>query len=279
MTRLALVRRTVLASTGSVLRVIDRRLVFRNCIFMLAHMRCGSTALSHVLCANPDISGYGEAHVPYRTERDVAHLAVKCRYFRGWKKGAPFLFDKILWNHLDIEADESFMQARAVFMCRNPADTIASILNLATRDAYMSRFDLDRAASYYERRLTRLIDLWERFDDSRKIGFRYSEVVSDPDTVLSAISAALALGTPLANRYERTQPKGRVGTGDPLDADRLTGLVAKPSDGARFKPVVESLAPARRDRLEALYRDLSSRMAEHRHRQGLAALPCAATSA
>ena len=38
---------------------------FDRCLFLVGHMRCGSTALANVLCAHPSVSGYGETHVRY----------------------------------------------------------------------------------------------------------------------------------------------------------------------------------------------------------------------
>lgn len=237
----------------------EGRCRFESTIFLLAHMRCGSTALSNVLCGHPEICGYGEAQVVYASEADLGLLAFKALYNRAWKPDFRFFFDKVLWNHLDAAAGPDFFNARAIFSCRNPRDTIASILNLAEKSDYMRRFDAGRAADYYERRMERLLKLWDRFPPERRIGMTHDRMVGETGSVLDRISAMIGLREPLDNSYASTAPEVKTGVGDPLDAARYSRIVKKESAAGRFLEAVDGLPEDRMRRMTALYAEFRER--------------------
>jgi Sulfotransferase family len=242
------------------LHAADGRCRFDSTVFMLAHKRCGSTALSNVICGHPEICGYGEAQVAYTGESDLGLLAFKALYNRAWTPGFRFFFDKVLWNHLDAAAGPEFFNARAVFACRNPRDTIASILNLAEKSDYMRRFDAAKAADYYERRLERLLELWDRFPPERRIGITHDRMVSQTGPVLSEISAMIGLSEPLSNSYASQGNEAKTGVGDPLDAARYSRIVKKPSAAGRFREVVDGLPEDQMRRMTALYAEFEGRV-------------------
>ncbi|HQU68856.1 MAG TPA: sulfotransferase [Albidovulum sp.] len=238
----------------------EGRCRFESTIFMLAHMRCGSTALANVICGHPEICGYGEAQVVYTGEADLGLLAFKALYNRAWKPDFRFFFDKVLWNYLDAAAGPDFFNARAVFSCRNPRDTIASILNLAEKNDYMRRFDAAKAAEYYERRMERLLQLWDRFPPERRIGITHDRMVSETGPVLAGISTMIGLREPLSNGYAATTPEVKTGVGDPLDAVRYSKIVRKPSAAGRFHEVVDGLPGDQMRRMSALYAEFGGRV-------------------
>ncbi|HUD90534.1 MAG TPA: sulfotransferase family protein, partial [Sphingobium sp.] len=84
---------------------------YRNCLFVLAHMRCGSTALSNILCSRPDVSGYGESHVRHDGQGALGRLAMNQMRRGGWKPQAPILFDKILHSRHDWATPHEFFDA------------------------------------------------------------------------------------------------------------------------------------------------------------------------
>lgn len=238
----------------------EGRCRFESTIFLLAHMRCGSTALSNVICAHPEICGYGEAQVAYAGEVDIGLLAFKSLYNRAWKSDFRFFFDKVLWNHLDAAAGPDFFNARAVFSCRNPRDTIASILNLATRTDRMRRFDAEKAAEYYERRMERLLEMWDRFPPERRVGITHDRMIAETGPVLAEISTMIGLREPLANSYASTTPEVKTGVGDPLDAVRYSKIVKKESAAGRFHEVVDGLPGDQMRRMAALYAEFRGRI-------------------
>lgn len=197
-----------------------RRYRFGQCIFMLAHMRCGSTALSNVLCSRADISGYGEAHVRYDGKAAVGRLVINHARRGGWKPGARYLFDKILHSRHDRSAPEEFFEARAIFVVRHPEEAIASIVRLFERLGRGDYASPEQAAAYYVDRLAMMETLWGRFPARARIGLSHAQLVGDPDRALSAISRRLGLHPPLLNQYQSLAASCRAGGGDPLESSR-----------------------------------------------------------
>lgn len=232
---------------------------YRHCLFVLAHMRCGSTALSNVLCSRPEVSGYGEAHVGYHGAGSPGQLAVNQMRRGGWKPQARILFDKILHSRHDRDAPPDFFQARAIFVVRRPGDSIASIVRLfAGRDGNEYATPAD-AASYYVERLATLEHLWRRFPAERRIGLSHEALLADPDHALAAISLRLGFLPALENRYVSLAASRRGGGGDPWMSGRHTRIVAQrgradhgdaPLD---LPPVLAKEARERFARLAALF--------------------------
>ena len=229
---------------------------YDNCLFVLAHMRCGSTALSNVLCSRAEISGYGEAHVAYRDRESLGQLALNQLRRGGWKPGAAFQFDKILHSRHDLAVPREFFDARAIFVIRRPDEAIASIVRLFAgreRNEYASA---EQAAAYYVERLARLEALWPRFPAHRRIGATHRELVGDPDGTLARISGRLGFDPPLANRYVSPPASRRGGGGDPAVSGQHTRIephLAVPGDptaSLRLPPALAREAQVRFDRLE-----------------------------
>ncbi len=52
-------------------------------LFLLSHMRSGSSLLSHILVTNPEIAGFGETHIKYSVEDDFEKLILKINELVG----------------------------------------------------------------------------------------------------------------------------------------------------------------------------------------------------
>ena len=197
---------------------------FDRALFVLGHMRCGSTALSRVLGNHPEISGQGEAHIGYRGRAALGQLLLAQMRRRSWKPGARYLHDKVLHNRYDAAVPAGFARARAVFLLREPLPTIRSIRHLF-RTIGSSEYANDAlAADYYAERLDQLAGLWRLFPAQRRIGIDFAELTAGPEAVLARLSGFLGLQTPLANAYGTAGPE-RHGMGDPLTSPRLSAIV------------------------------------------------------
>lgn len=212
---------------GAVIGATTPQCSYKNCFFVLAHMRCGSTALSNILCSRPDISGYGEAHISYDGQGALGRLLINQARRKGWSPRARFLFDKILHCRHDGAVTPTFFEARAIFVARSPAAAIRSIRTLYTqlgRDEYVT----DKAATeYYVERLLALQSLWSRFQSSNRIGITHQELLADPDATLAKISVALRIQPALENRYISPAASLKGGAGDPLSSGKFTQIQAK----------------------------------------------------
>jgi LPS sulfotransferase NodH len=210
---------------GRIAANLNPQCKFDRAIFVIGHMRCGSTALSNILCSRPDISGYGEAHIAYRNEADLGVLALN-QWRRGaWKPDASIIFDKILHSRYDCDPPTDFFGARAIFLARAPGPTIASIRDLfgkISSDEYQKDGE---AEAYYQERLRRMFELWDQFPPENRIGVTYERLVQDPEASLGRISRRLAIMPPLANTYCVTDAARSRGAGDPLSANRQNKIV------------------------------------------------------
>jgi hypothetical protein len=206
-------------------------------LFLLGHMRCGSTALANVLCAHPEISGYGESHIDHGTPAAPGRLVLNQIGARRWKPSAHYLFDKILHDRLDEGVPPGFFGGRAVFLTRAPEPAIASILALFAALGSRAHPDPASAAAYYIRRLARLAVLWDGFAPGRRLALEHATLVAHPEASLARISRFLYLDPPLVNAY--CGSPARPGAGDPLAAARSTAIAPR-----REEPLPVALAPA-----------------------------------
>ena len=210
---------------GRATTLISPQCRFDRAIFILGHMRCGSTALSHILCSHPEISGYGEAHVHYDGRDALGVLTLNQLRRHALRPRARYLFDKVLHSRYDAGPHPEFFRARAIFLVREPAATIRSIRNLFRTIGSGEYASDGLAADYYEERLARLIRNWDMFPPKQRMGFTYERLTSNPEAAISAISAFLELSPPLANRYAAPAKTMAHGSGDPLASHKFKGIV------------------------------------------------------
>ena len=212
-------------------------------LFLLGHMRCGSTALANVLCAHPEISGYGESHVDHGAPAAPGRLVLNQIAAGRWKPRARYLFDKILHDRLDEGVPPGFFGGRGLFLTRAPEPAIASIVALFAALGSREYPDPATAAAYYTHRLTRLAVLWERFAPGRRLALEHATLVAEPDASLARISRFLYLDPPLVNAY--CGSPARRGAGDPLAASRATAIVPCREPPRAAAPAPAELAAAR----------------------------------
>ena len=226
---------------------------FERSLFLIGHMRCGSTALSAILCSRPDISGYGEAHIAYEGRAALGVLALNQMRRGAWTGSAPSLFDKILHSRYDDAACPEFFTARALFMARAPQPAIRSIRHLFAGIG-SGEYQTDAiAAAYYEERLGAMLRLWPRFADERRVACTYEALTADPDAVLAHLSARLGLVPAMVNHYAIKAAAGGRGAGDPLSASKHTQIVAAKGEQDAGRGL--DMTQARIGELERLYRE------------------------
>ncbi|ETD01703.1 sulfotransferase family protein [Rhodobacter capsulatus] len=239
---------------GQGLRLLLPQCRFERSIFLLAHMRCGSTALSNILCSRPDISGYGEAHIRYDGPAALGRLVVNQARRGSFRPGAAHLFDKILHDRHDAQAPPGFFAARAIFLARRPGPSIRSIRDLFRGIGREDEYPDDAAAArYYVTRLDALARLWARFPPDRRVGLTFGALIRDPEAELSRISAALRIVPALENRYVSPAASRRGGGGDPTQSGRFTRIEPRRDDPARDAAVPLDIPEALRDQAEAAY--------------------------
>lgn len=211
-------------AVGTAIFHANPRCRYEDTVFILAHMRCGSTALSNIFCSRDDFSGYGESHTDYSMRSRLGRLQFKHLARRAWKPGATSLFDKILHSPHDHDAPPEFFRAKAVFLAREPRATIRSIRSLFADGTDRLYRTHEEAAVYYIERVTALTGLWQRFDAGRRVGLTHDQLVADPEAQLARISDALGIRPRLANAYRNRAATHRHGDGDPVNSVRFNRI-------------------------------------------------------
>ena len=242
------------AALGNVFARVSPQCRFDRMLFLMGHMRCGSTALSNVLCHHTQISGYGETHASYTSERDIGLMVLNQARRKSWRPRASYLFDKVLHSECDGRPPASFYESHAIFLYRRPEPSIRSLRKLADRNG-LEQWGTDRqAAEYYEERMAQLLTHWFRFDPGHRVAIEFEELSSRIDNHLRMITAWLGLSAPLTNRYEANPVSHSRGAGDPVNAGKLDRIVPSSSvstvqeGGAALR-----IDDAQRRRLDALY--------------------------
>jgi hypothetical protein len=200
-----------------------------NVLFIVGHMRSGSTLLLHILNTNPAISGYGETHREYRTTRDFAYLTFNvCRAFRRFRARGRYVLDKILYN--DYVVNPELLEGdrvKLVFLVRSPEQSIPSILRFQPRHIHTEAQALD----YYVKQLKMVEKYARRKNDPRGSFFlTYDQLMGDPDPLLADLTAFLGLETPLSSEYETiwsTGQRGKRGFGDDSPEIKAGKIVKK----------------------------------------------------
>ena len=224
---------------------------FERTVFLLGHMRCGSSVLSNVLIANKKIIGFGETHVSYKLKYSPASLAISLvrNGINPFKTG--LLFDKILHNNHDSSAHCSFYSANAIFLIRHPVNTIVSLCYLAKKckNLNQSFVDPEVCLDYYISRLKNLKSSWSRFPETNRHMLSYESLLEDTEKQLNALSNKIFNNEEIKNEYSLSYSK--LGSGDPINMHKFNTIksIKKNPDADSTKERVlklESLITAER---------------------------------
>ncbi len=224
-------------------------------VWILGHMRSGSTLLMHLLSSHPEVLGAGERNAVYASPQDLRRLAVEAayarrRFFREYR----YVVDQI--NHDRFLVDEGLLdhpRVAKIFLVREPRGAVASMVEVLGRHYGMT---LEQAADYYVDRLRALERYARKVADQRcSLFLSYQDLVKNPRPSLDRLQAFLDLETPLSESYRRFRFTGRQG--DPsrrISSGRiLTDLQPRPVD----------LEPAVLERARQAYSRCLSTLAEH----------------
>lgn len=200
-------------------------------LFVLSHMRGHTSLLAHLLGSHPEISGHSEMGIAYRHPFDLLKLRCKVCLDNAGKSEGRYVLDKILHNDLAIrEPILARPDLHLIFMLREPAPTLRSLLHLGSRQEPGNwKRDPVRVTDYYCARLAQLEDCFRALGaeaDRRAVLVRAEELIARPDEVLARLSAWLGLATPLASRYQVFESTGQAGMSDPLGPIKAGRILA-----------------------------------------------------
>lgn len=210
-------------------------------VWILGHMRSGSTLLMHLLSSHPEILGAGERNATYASARDLRRLAVDVAYLRRRFFGRyRFVVDQI--NHNRFLAAEDLLdhpRIARIFLVREPESALASMVEVLGRHYGMTPSE---AVAYYLERLSAL----ERYargvaDKRRSLFLTYDDLVHRSAPTLERLRSFLDLRAPLSESYrifnftgKRGDPSPRIASGR-IQKVRRQGLDLEAGDRARVE--------------------------------------------
>jgi hypothetical protein len=184
-------------------------------VFIIGHMRSGSTLLLHILLTTPEIIACGERNAPYDSPADLDKLEIFARMAqRAPLRPVRFAADQINHDHLTPSAGLLRSErVRCLFIVREPDETIRSILAL-TR-TYYTPWSARRAVDYYCSRLETLAGCAAAGMPFEAV--TYSDLVDNTSATLRRIESFLGLERRLSESYtvqrftgERGDPSNRI---------------------------------------------------------------------
>ena len=177
-------------------------------------MRSGSSLLTHILISNPEITGFGETHLKYSTDKNYLDLVCKVSLLNRIfiKMGNErYILDKILHNHLLEDTDLTLLKknnCKVIFLVREPEDSVKSIITTL-------KYTEKEAIKYYQSRLKHIGSLSQGMDKNiSKYFLKFNELINDNDNVLTSLSKFLGLDSRLRPEYKIHRTTGKKGIGD-----------------------------------------------------------------
>ena len=180
-------------------------------LFILSHMRSGSSLLTHLLNANPEIIGYGETHIKYSSELDFKTLMFKVYWtIKDYQMNHKYVLDKVLHNHKFL-ADDFLVseQVSSIFLIREPQRTLASILEIKPH------WSEEKALNYYQERLE-ILENYAKLINNKKQSFfiTHEQLINQTDVVFNGLKKFLETQESFSEQYETLTTTGRKGIGD-----------------------------------------------------------------
>jgi hypothetical protein len=224
--------------------VVQKRFERGDCrmLFIVGHMRSGSSLLVHILASNKAIVGFGEAHMNYGNGANLAEHAVRVyrRSGRVWP-GGRYVLDKVLHERYGLSAPLlKAMDARTILLIRRPERALRSILELEVRIARSDTL----ACQYYVDRLKAVKNLARELGPERCTFLTYESLVGETSPTLQSLTSFLELEDPLTADYDLMWSTGKKGIGDPSERIK-TGTVVKQDRSYKHEVSEESLNRAR----------------------------------
>jgi len=223
----------------------------QNRILLLSHMRANTSLFGHLLGSNPQIDGYYELHINYKSRKNL--LLQKLKYYQehNKKKSSLYIFDKILHNHHFVNP-ELFSNSKVIIMIREPMATIESIVKLyKNKNEQHALANIEGASEYYLQRLVKLREYSKEFKGNYFF-LEAEQLLNNTDSTLSSLSNWLHLEKPLSKEYKILKKTGLEGAGD--SSEKMASGMIMPRD-INYVPTLalnHNIIKNYKDTLEAL---------------------------
>ena len=186
-------------------------------LFVIGHMRCYSSMLSHILGSHEQVSGYSEMQQPYHGYYDLMKLRYRVYLSCDKTLKGNFILDKILHNQYNIPL--SFFESQNfifIFLLRKPELSFRSILRMAQKNQgviFHWSADHNLMLDYYLKRLA-LMEQYAMKLRNNAVFIPAERLMENTEVVLQSLSGWLKFGAPLQQHYDLFKYSGYRGFGD-----------------------------------------------------------------
>lgn len=230
-------------------------------LFILSHMRSGSSLLTHLLVTNPEIIGFGETHIRYSSEEDFKRLLMKLYWhgqefqklqdLKNLRMNHQYVLDKVLHDHKFL--DESFLTSdniRSIFLIREPKRTLVSMLD------HKPHWTEDDALFYYTKRLATL----ERYaklinSKERSLAITHERLINSTSSAFEGFQVFLNTKESFSENYGILKTTGMRNVGD-VKENIKTGHIVREARKIDIKVTHETSKKAQQA-FERCYQTLS----------------------
>jgi hypothetical protein len=181
--------------------------------------------MTQVLSYHADLNGFGEVFIIYNAPYKLEQLNLSVKRHTAFDRQSDCLLDKLLHNQYDSKLPDLFLEARVLFVLREPIITIQPTTDLFTLLSSHEHASHEQSTKYYITRVKRLKQLWLQFLKSRRLFIGHERHMEGTNQCLEDMSTLLDLSSPLVNEYQPT--KIRRGSSDPLVSTRMSQIVSQ----------------------------------------------------
>ena len=227
-------------------------------VFILAHMRSGSTLLAHILASHPDFVGAGETKVCYRTPADLPKLILKtCELLHRPILRGSYIVDQInasRWVTDEVLLSEQIY--RRIILLRQPEPTLKSMMR------YDDNYQEKEALQHYINRLEELARYGSLLRE-RAFLVEYDNLVDQSDHTLAKLTNFLGLDSPLSATYGIHRMTGRIyGLGDNSNNIKVGRIIRTPGHDVTISKDTLTIATRAFHNCRAQLQNVTYRMTE-----------------
>ncbi|MGD2183363.1 sulfotransferase family protein [Lusitaniella coriacea] len=193
-------------------------------LWVLGHMRAGTSLFSHILNTHPDLIGFGETHIEYESEADLQKLAYKVYHrLRCANMSHQYVFDKILHNNKIInEQLIEIPQIDIIFLIREPEETVLSLIKLKPH------WNRQQAMDYYVKRLEKLEKNAQQIDNKKRcFVMTYEQLIWHTEPTFVSMKEFLKVQHPFSEEYEISEITGQKHIGDQSENIKTGRIIRK----------------------------------------------------
>jgi len=200
-------------------------------VFILAHLRSGSSVLTHVIASHPDFVGAGETYCTYRSSSDLPKLALRIsQILRKPILRGTYVVDKINLNmFLADEVLHSDLLYKCVILIREPETTLKSLIKrgMDPNDDLFG-YDEKKAVEYYINRLE-VLTRYGLLLRERALLVEYDELIGRTEDTLATLTCFFGVYPAFTPNYSIHRATGRL---DDRSVNIRAGRIIRTADNA-----------------------------------------------